>query len=64
MGIKQEVLYNEKSQSTAKRLQTNYYNVADSAYSEPEEQNTEWMGDHSIIDADAIDVVQNIEMML
>ena len=64
IGIKQEVVYNEKSQSTAKRLQTNYSSVADSAYTEPEEQNTEWMGDHGIIDADAIDVVQNIEMML
>ena len=63
MGIKQEVVYNEKSQSTAKRLQTNYSNVADGAYAEPEEQNIEWMGDHCIIDADAIDVVQNIEMM-
>ena len=64
MGIKQEVVYNEKSQSTAKRLQTNYSNVADGAYAEPEEQNTELMGDRGIIDADAFDGVQNIEMML
>ena len=58
------MVYNEKSQSTAKLLQTNYSNVAHGAYAEPEEQNTECMGDHGIIDADSIDVVQNIEMML
>ena len=52
------MVYNEKSQSTAKCLQTNYSNVADGAYAEPDEQNTEWMGNHGIIDADAIDVVQ------
>jgi hypothetical protein len=64
MGIKQEVVHNEKSQNTAKCLQTNCFSVADGACAEPEEQNTEWMGDHRIIDADAIDVVQNIEMVL
>ena len=64
MGRKQEVVYNEKSKSRAKHLQTNYSNVEDGAFTEPEEQNIEWMGDHRIIDADAIDVVQNIEMML
>ena len=64
MGIKQEVVYNEKSQSTAKRLQTNYSNVADGAYAEPEEQNTELMGDHSIVDADAFYGVPDIEMMV
>ena len=37
MRIKQEVVYNEKSQSTATRLQTNYSNVADGAYAEHEE---------------------------
>ena len=64
IGIKQEVVYNEKSQSKSKCLQTHYSNVSDGAYAEPEKQNTEWMGDHGIIDADAIDAVQNIEMML
>ena len=66
MGIKQEVVvYNDKSQRTTKRLQINYYNVADGAYyGEPEEQNADLTEEQCIIDADDFDDVPDIEMMV
>ena len=46
-------------------MQTNYSNVADGAYyGEPEEQNAELTEEQCIIDADAIDDVPDIEMMV
>ena len=61
MGMKQEVVYNEKSQSIAKRLQTNYSNAADGAYAEPDEKNTELMSDRGIIDAYALMVYKRLK---
>ena len=64
MDIQQEMVYYEKSQSTAKRLQKNYSNVAYGAHAEPEEQNTELMGDCVISEADDFDGVPDIEMLV
>ena len=48
----------------SKQFAENYSNVADDAYAEPEDQNTELVGDRGTIDVDAFDGVPDIEMMV
>jgi hypothetical protein len=55
---------NEKSQTRSKLFETNYSNDADGEYAEPIKQKTLLTEDPIIIDADAVDDIPDIEMMV